>query len=259
VSLEVDAVTIRLSGRVILQNVSLTAGHGELIFLLGPNGSGKTTLLRAIAALIPHEGRISLAGDVLSKLPSRSRAKKLAYLPQGHLAHWPLTAREVAAIGRAPHTSTLSRLGTADIAAIERALDAVDAGGLAQRPITELSGGERARVMLARALAVEAPLLLADEPVASLDPAHQLAVLGLLKQTADRGGCVLAALHDLTLAARFGTRVIVLDRNRIAADGPPQRVLTQDLLKRVFGLRALEFEHENTKVMLPWSVEPAPR
>jgi len=113
--------------------------------------------------------------------------------------------------------------------------------------------------MLARALAVEAPLLLADEPVASLDPAHQLAVLGVLKQTADRGGCVLAALHDLTLAARFGTRVIVLDRHRVVADGAPHAVLTRELLAQVFAIRAIELEHGNAKVMLAWSVEPPPR
>jgi iron complex transport system ATP-binding protein len=256
VSLEIDAVTIRLGGRIILDEVSLTAGPGELIFLLGPNGSGKTTLLRAIAALIRHDGRVSFAGEVLETLPPRVRARKLAYLPQGHLAHWPLTAREVAAIGRTPHASSLNRLADVDMAAVERALDAVDAGALAERPITELSGGERARVMLARALAVEAPLLLADEPIASLDPAHQLAVLAVLRQTADNGACVMAALHDLALAARFGSRVIVLDRQHIAADGPPARVLTQSLLRQVFAIRALELEHENAKVVLPWSVEP---
>jgi len=255
VSLKLEHVTIRLSGRTILNDISLTAHPGELVFLIGPNGSGKTTLLRAVAALIPHEGRISFADEALSELPVRRRARITAYLPQGHLAHWPITAREVVCIGRAPHASSLNRLGPTDLAAVARAFNAVDAAAIAERPVTELSGGERARVMLARALAVEAPLLLADEPIASLDPAHQLAVLAVLKQTAEKGGCVIAALHDLSLAARFGTRVVVLDRQRIQADGPPATVLTQDLLRRVFAVRALEIEHEQGRVLLPWSVE----
>jgi iron complex transport system ATP-binding protein len=256
-SLEIEGVTIRLGGREILQDVSLTARPGELVCLLGPNGAGKTTLVRATCALVAHEGRISFAGNALAMLTPRVRARMVAYLPQGHVAHWPITAREVVAIGRAPHASSLNRLSAEDEAAVERALAATDAEALAERPVTELSGGERARVMLARALAVEAPLLLADEPTASLDPAHQLAVLDVLRQTADRGGLVIAALHDLALAARFGTRVIVLNGRRIAADGPPEEALTPELLREVFAIRALELRHGASKVIVPWSVEPS--
>ena len=140
----------------------------------------------------------------------------MAYLPQGHVAHWPLSARDVVAIGRAPFTSSLARLSRADRDAVEHALAAVGAHAFADRPVTELSGGERARIMLARALAVGAPILLADEPAASLDPAHQLAVMDLLSAQAKQGRLVIAVSHDLLLAARYADRILVLTGGRAA-------------------------------------------
>ncbi len=251
--IEADNITVQLGERRALDGVSLACATGEFICVLGANGAGKTTLLKAIAGLVPYEGRVTLQGRDTQAMKPSERGRLVAYLPQGHHAHWPITAREAVAIGRVPHGAAPGRPNPHDEQAISRALEATDATALASRPITALSGGERARVMLARALAVEAPILLADEPISALDPAHQLAVMALLAQTAAHGVTVLAALHDLTLAARFATRVVVLVAGRIAADGPPRTVLTPQLLATAFGVTALHLEHDGAPLLVSWT------
>jgi iron complex transport system ATP-binding protein len=221
---------------------------------VGPNGAGKTTLLKAIAGLVPYSGVLSWDGQALSAMTAAQRAKILAYLPQGHVAHWPITAREVVAIGRAPFASSLARLSEADQQAIDEALALVEATAFAGRPITELSGGERARVMLARALAVGAPLLLADEPVAALDPAHQLAVMAILLERARAGGLVIAVSHDLVLAARFADRVLVLSEGRVASFASPGEALNPEILRHVFSIEALAMRAGEITVSLPWTI-----
>lgn len=250
--IELDNVGVRLGGHDVLRGVGTTFRRGELVAVLGPNGAGKTTLLRAIAGLVPATGSVRLDGREAVLLPAAERARAIAYLPQGHVAHWPIAARAVVEIGRMPHGGGPGRCRPADDAAVDRALVAADARALADRPITELSGGERARIMLARALAVEAPVLLADEPIAALDPEHQLTVMSLLAQTAALGACVLAALHDLTLAARFAGRVVMIERGLVVADGSPREVLKPELLAGVLGIRALHLEHEGMPVVVPW-------
>ena len=168
---------VRLAGRIVLKDVSLALSAGHLVALVGPNGAGKTTLLRAMAGLIPSEGEIEIGGHTLASLPLRERAKRFGYLPQGHVVHWPLPARDIVALGRYPHGATdPARLSPKDAEAVLRAMQAVDVMEFSDRRVTELSGGERSRVALARALAVEAPVILADEPTASLDPRHQIDV-----------------------------------------------------------------------------------
>ncbi len=256
-SLQIEGLSVRIGGRALLRNLSFKAQEGEFLSVAGPNGAGKTTLLRSIAGLMPCEGRILWRERDLAGLDALQRARELAYLPQGHTIHWPITAREAVKIGRAPHSSSLTRLSRADSDAIEQALEAVDAQAFAERPVTELSGGERARVMLARALAVGAPMLLADEPVAALDPAHQLSVMGLLSEQAKRGRLILCVSHDLALASRFADRFLVLNDGEIAAIGAHEDTLTPDIYERVFGVSARRFESDGGSVTLPW--EPMAR
>lgn len=250
--IEARDITVELGNRHVLDRVSFTIEKGALVCLLGPNGAGKTTLLKAIAGLVPHAGRLAIDGREVAAMAAMERARTFAYLPQGHVAHWPITAREAVAIGRIAHGAGSGRLSASDTAAVERALAATDAMHLADRPITALSGGERGRVMLARALAVEAPVLLADEPIAALDPAHQLAVMALLGRIADEGTTVIAAIHDLTLATRFAGSCLVLSGGRLAGLGPPREVLSPALLGEVFGIAALHLEHDGAPVVVPW-------
>jgi len=232
--LALEDVAVSLAGRPVLSSLSLRVGAGELVGLVGPNGAGKSTLLKAIAGLLPHQGRISLFGR--AAIDARLRARRLAYLPQGGQVHWPLRAREVVALGRLPHRRTFARPTAADVAAVEDALARTQVAELADRRIDTLSGGERGRVLLARAVAGTPELLLADEPTAALDPRHQLHIMGLLAGLAGKGVAVIAVLHDLALAARACPRLLLLDRGRLVADGAPDAVLTPERLSTVYGL-----------------------
>ncbi len=210
----------------------------QLTTLIGPNGAGKTTLMRALAGLLPAAGRIELDGRDLRTVPVRERARQIAYLPQGHVFHWPMSVAAVVALGRHPHADAFAPLAGADRAAVAQALAATAIEPWAARAVTTLSGGERARVALARALATQAPILLADEPTMSLDPRHQLVVMELLARAAHDGGAVLAIVHDLALAARFADRVLMMERGRLVADGAAREVLTPERIADVFARRS---------------------
>ncbi len=241
-------LTVRLGAREIVRDASLTLNAGELVALVGPNGAGKTTLMRALAGLIPADGAIALDGRPLSSLKARERARAIAYLPQGHVFHWPMSVAAIVMLGRAPHADTFSSTTPDDRAAVARALAMTETEAFADRAVTTLSGGERARVALARALATQAPVLLADEPTAALDPRHQLTVMELLRQAARGGGAVLAIMHDLTLAARFADRVAVMDRGAIVADGDPAAAMSHERLAAVFGIESATVEIDNKRV-----------
>jgi iron complex transport system ATP-binding protein len=231
-------VSVRLGGNLIVERAALDLRAGELTTLIGPNGAGKTTLMRALAGLLPAEGRIELQGRQLAAFSARERARRIAYLPQGHVFHWPMNVAAVVALGRHPHADAFAPLADADRIAVGRALAATAVEPWAGRAVTTLSGGERARVALARALATQAPILLADEPTMSLDPRHQLVVMELLARAAHDGGAVLAIVHDLVLAARFADRVVMMERGRLVADGRPREVLTPERIAAVFGVEA---------------------
>jgi iron complex transport system ATP-binding protein len=252
--LTVENVSVALGGRTVLQDVSFTLPRAGVAALVGPNGAGKTTLLKAISGLLPYAGTVTAADQNIADLAPRARAKQFSYLPQGHAVHWPLPVHDVVALGRFPHGSTdPSRLSDADERAVVDAMAAADVTALADRRVTELSGGERSRVALARVLAVQAPVVLADEPIASLDPRHQIDVMKLLRKTADAGALVIVVTHDLGLAARFADHVLVVSEGRLVAHGAPDAALTDGLLKDVFRVSAFRAASGGEAVIVPWA------
>lgn len=238
VSITLDRVGVRLGRRDVLADISLSLGGGALVGIVGPNGAGKSSLARAMLALVPASGQVLVDGDDAATLPRATLARRIAYLPQGQTLHWPLTVERLVGLGRLPHLGPMSRIGEDDTAAIERALVRADVAGLRQRIATELSGGERARTLLARALAVEAPALIVDEPLASLDPGHQIDVMELLRAEARAGHLVVAVLHDLTMAARYCDRLILIADGGVVDDGAPAAVLSSENLRRVYDIEA---------------------
>lgn len=248
--LSIEDLRASLSGTHVLRGVSLAVEGPCFIGLIGPNGAGKTTLVRAVANLIPFEGRIALDGVPVGEIGLRERARMIAYLAQGAESHWPLAVERVVALGRLPHLEPFRKAAPADEQAIVRAMERTGIAQFRNRDVLTLSGGERARVLLARALAVEAPLLLVDEPVASLDPYHQLAVMEVLKDYVAQGRTVVAVLHDLSLAARYCDRLVLLDGGRLRADGAPAEVLTPENLRAVYRIEA-EFGPNGSFHILP--------
>jgi iron complex transport system ATP-binding protein len=246
-------LNVALTGRAVLHDISLSISSGHLVALVGPNGAGKTTLLRALAGLVPSDGAIHVGGTPLSSLALRERARRFAYLPQGHLVHWPLPARDIVALGRYPHGATdPARLTAKDADAVLRAMQAADVMEFSERRVTELSGGERSRVALARVLAVEAPVILADEPTSSLDPRHQLDVMQTLRAVANKGTLVVVVTHDLGFAARFADTVLVLSEGRLVSQGSAAQALSEQIIGEVFRISAYRAEYQREQVIVPW-------
>jgi len=252
VRLAATGIDVDLGGRVVLRGVDFTAAGGELVAIVGPNGAGKSTLAKALAGLLkPVAGVVWLDDAAVATFPPATRARAIAYLPQGATLGWPLSVERLVGLGRLPHLAPFSRIGAADTSTIERAMDRADVLHLRDRVATELSGGERARALLARALAVEAPVLIADEPLAALDPGHALAVMALLVGEARRGAAVVAVMHELTLAARFCDRLVLLDAGRVVADGPPDVVLDAANLRAVYGIEAWTGDVAGERLLVP--------
>lgn len=222
----------------VVRDVSLSVEPGEVVGLIGPNGAGKTTLLRLMTGFLAAEqGRVCWGEEDLQTLPEAERARLLGYLPQGAPAHWPLQVERVVELGRIPHRAWWQRLSEEDETAIAAAMAAADVDRLRGRIVTNLSGGERTRVMLARVFATRPTLIVADEPVASLDPFHQLQVMETLRRHASEGGGVLVVLHDLNLAARYCDRLVALDRGSVVCDGPVRDVLDNPALAAAYSVR----------------------
>jgi len=222
----------------VIRNISTEGKYGELIALVGPNGSGKSTLLKTIASIItPSSGTIKYAGENLSSLSIRKRAKIISYLAQNREAYPSMPVYEIVELGRAPYRGSLGKISSAGKDIIENALNRTKTDMLKNRKFNNLSGGEQARVLLARALAVDAPILLADEPISALDPAFQISMMQTLQNEAKNGRIVIAALHDLSLASQFSNKIWMLNNGEIVAKGTPKKVLSAENLKNTFQLK----------------------
>jgi iron complex transport system ATP-binding protein len=218
-----------------VNGVSLTIPEGTCTAVLGPNGSGKSTLLRLLlGTLAPQGGEARFRGRPVGEWPRAELAREVGVVPQGEETPFPLSVRELVGMGRYPHLGPWRREGTADRAAVERAMRRCDVEGFAARPVGTLSGGERQRARVARALAQEPRAFALDEPTVALDVAHEMAIFELLRELGREGATVLLITHNLNLAARYADRLVLLDRGRVAAEGPPARVLTAELVQRVY-------------------------
>lgn len=235
-ALRFDNLSLTLRGRPVLDDVSGALAQGKVTVILGANGAGKSSLLACLAGLrAPDAGRITLDGRHLAAIPPRERAQTIGLLPQRAEIHWDVEVETLVGLGRLSHRGRWGE-SEADRAAVSRAMAATDIAHLARRNVQRLSGGEQGRVLLARVLAGEPRWLLADEPLASLDPAHQLDTLDRLRAAADAGAGVAVVLHDLTLAARAADDLIVMKQGRILAAGPRDDVLTADVLADAYGV-----------------------
>ncbi|OKJ76543.1 heme ABC transporter ATP-binding protein [Streptomyces sp. CB02460] len=246
---EVSCLRVRLGGRQVLDSIDLTAYAGEVLALVGPNGAGKSTLLAALAADLPAEsGAVRIDGRPVTDWSAPELALRRAILPQTAALAFPFPVEEVVRMGRAPWAGT--DRADEDDPAVAEAMAATEVTGFAGRPFSALSGGERARVALARVLAQRAPLLLLDEPTAALDLRHQELVLRICRERAAAGDAVVVVLHDLGLAAAYADRAAVLHEGRIALAGPPGEVFSGELLGRVYRQPVEVFPHPRTGVPL---------
>ena len=239
IDLKASNLCAKAGDAMLVTDASFNLKRGEFVALLGPNGAGKTSLLRACLGLaIPSAGSAMIGGTEAHTLSPIERAQRVSYLPQTRPLAWPIRVRDVVALGRFSHGAAPGNLKGADAEAVDHAITSCDLGHLDQRNSDTLSGGELARVHCARAFAAKAPLLIADEPIAALDPRHQFRILNLIKDFVDQGGGALVVLHDIALAARYATRLIWMNEGRLVADGAPAETLSAERIQSVYGVKA---------------------
>ena len=245
--LAIDGLGVKLGGTTVLEGVDATADRSRFVGIVGPNGAGKTTLLRTIAGAVdPAVGRVTVDGARIHDLTSKAASRLVAKVPQDTTVGFEFDVRTVVEMGRNPHRSRFDGWTDTDAAAVEQALDRTDTRQFADRGIATLSGGERQRVLLARALAQDAPLLLLDEPTGSLDINHQVRTLELVRDLVSEGRTALAAIHDLDLAARFCDELLLLSEGGVVAAGPPPAVLTESEIRDAFGASVVVSENPVT-------------
>lgn len=253
--IDLKDVSVNLGKQWVVDHADMEIEQGEIVGLIGPNGAGKSSLMRAMAGLLPYQrGLITiLKQEVYAPSPTRL-AKEVAYLAQAREIHWPLTVRRVVALGRLPYMQPWQTLSDADSAIIDKAMRETDVSHLANRSVNELAGGEKALTLLARAIAGDPKVILADEPVAGLDPHHQIQVMELLKNRARQGYTILVVLHNLSLAARFCDRLYLMHHSKIAASGTPKEVLSPENLRKTYHIEAKYGEADDGFYVVPWQM-----
>jgi iron complex transport system ATP-binding protein len=249
--IELHDLTVRFDGHVAVRGASFAAESGEWIVLIGPNGAGKTSVLRAVCGLLPFEGEVLLDGHDARRLGRRELARIVAFVPQSPATPPELTVAEYVLLGRTPHIGYFAVEGAADRRAAAGALERLELDGFAERPLGSLSGGELQRVVLARALAQEAPILLLDEPTTALDLGRQQQVLELIDSLRCDGLTVVSTMHDLTLAGQYAARLLLLDRGVVAAEGTPEQVLSVANLSAHYDARVRVVHDDDGIFVLP--------
>ena len=245
--IEAQKIHVSFDGPEVLQDVDLELRKGEVLGLIGPNGAGKSTLLKVlIGEITPKFGNVRILDGKKEQI-----AKQVAYLPQGQVIHWPLSVKRLVSLGRIPHLMPWEQLGSEDEKAIAQAMKDTDVAHLKDRFVDHLAGGERNLVLLARALATQPSVLLADEPVQGLDPAHGLQVMELLSRFVNHERGAIVVLHDLTLAARFCHRLVLLHQGKVLASGRPEEVLAPENLKKSYHIEA-KYGTGDAFYIVPW-------
>ena len=251
--IEAKNIDVHLGRVLVLHDISMAVKAGEITGLIGPNGAGKSTLIKALAGFLePRAGQVLLQGRALGQWKAHERAQRIGYLPQGGHIHWPLVVERAVELGRIPHQAAWQPLSEIDHAAVRDAMEQTDIAALSGRRVDTLAGGEKTLVMLARVLAGSPAVILADEPVAGLDPNHQLQVMELLASLAKGGRAVLVVLHDLSLAARFCQNLFFMKAGCFIASGSPQEVLTAENLKTGYSIEARLTSGPDGLGILPW-------
>lgn len=254
-AIELHELSFAYNGRQVLQGVSLDVATGERLAVLGANGAGKTTFLKLIGGVLtPASGRVSIEGTSLHEMPKRELAQRIAAVPQMFVVPFAFTVREIVELGRTPHLRALTSFSMVDRESVDRALELTSTARFSERIFNELSGGERQRVMIAMALAQEPRILLLDEPTQQLDLGRQAEILDLISDLNEsRDLTVIAAIHDLNLAARYFHRLVVLHDGSVAKDGSPHEVLSAELLQEVYGgpIQVFEAPGESLPIVLP--------
>ncbi|MBP9865173.1 MAG: ABC transporter ATP-binding protein [Candidatus Omnitrophica bacterium] len=251
--IEAQNLRVHLGHVPVVRDLSITVKAGEITGLIGPNGAGKSTLIKALAGFLePEAGQVLLQDRPLGQWKAYERAQRIGYLPQGGRIHWPLIVERAVELGRIPHQAAWQPLSESDHAAVRDAMKQTDIASLADRRVDTLAGGERTLVMLARVLAGNPLIVLADEPVAGLDPNHQLQVMELFASLAAAGRTVLVVLHDLSLAARFCQKLYFMKAGCFIASGSPQEVLTAENLKTGYSIEARLTSGPDGLGILPW-------
>ncbi len=252
-SIWVDGLNVYRGDRHILKDVGFTARRGEVLGLIGANGSGKSTLLKTILRLLNRKsGSIRIEGVDLDALDRKQLAKTVAYMAQENECRWPLSVRRVVALGRMPHQKPWKALEERDWSIVDQVMKTVAIEHLTDRPVIHLSGGEKHRVLFARALANEPEILLADEPTAGLDPYHQLHLMELFREQAERGKTVVVVLHDLILASRFCDQLVLLKEGSVLNWGTSETVLNPDSLDQGYSISTETFQHNGSRAVIPW-------
>jgi len=252
--LSLNGVGVSLGGKTIIRDVSFSVKPGEVVGLIGANGAGKSTAIRAALNLVKLQaGQINVGGVDTASLSLRERAKLMSYVPQGTPVHWPLVAQRLVALGRTPHLGPWDEISADDQKIIRDAMTKTDTWHLKDRIATTLSGGEVARLMLARTIAVGAPFMLADEPTAALDPYHRLQVMDIMRAHAASGTGILIVLHDLSFAQNYCDRLVLMQEGSVLDQGPARDVLNDDNLLKAFQVRVSRWRENGTEYLMPSS------